>query len=116
MWRNNNINDTEQVGVSEHAGFPNAATDRSLADLDLHQLLVKRPVSTFFMVIEGRAWEEQGVFNGDLVLIDRGLSPNKIDKLVWWAGDSFVIGALGQMPEDVSEWGVVTTVVHRYRK
>ncbi len=116
MWKVNQLDDhSEQVGVSEHAGFPNAATDRSLSDLDLHQLLIKRPASTFFMIIEGNGWEEQGIFNGDLAIIDRGLSPQKTDKLIWWVGDSFVIGGQQQMPPDATNWGVVIVIIHRYR-
>ncbi len=104
----------QQQGVSEHTGFPNAATDRSLATLDLNTLLIKHPVSTFFMRIRGNEWEDRGIFDKDIMLIDRALSPRSIDLVIWWQEDTFMISKLQAVPAQTEIWGVVTTVIHRY--
>lgn len=106
---------SDEQGVSIHSGFPNPATDQTMASLDLQQLLIKHPVSTFFMQIDGDTWAEQGIFNGDIVLIDRALAPRKTDYVVWWEAENFVISKPKDVPENISMWGVVSAVIHRFR-
>jgi DNA polymerase V len=116
MWLNNDIEDkVEGTDVSEHTGFPNAGTDSSLTSLNLGKLLIKNPASTFFMRVRGQAWQTQGIFDNDVVVIDRALSPKPNDLVVWWVADSFVFGNLGQLPEDAALWGVVSSTIHFYR-
>ncbi len=103
------------MGASVHAGFPNPASDRSLATVDLHGLLVKQPTSTFFMQIEGNDWEERAIFNNDIVVIDRSLDPRKSDLVVVSKDDSFIITPASKLPNDSTLWGTVTAVIHQYR-
>lgn len=109
----------EQVphGVSVHAGFPNPAADRSLDNLDLHQLLVPRPASTFLFRIAGNDWSELGIFDGDVAVIDRALTAKNGDIVAWWnepAGE-FALSHAKYMPAEASQWGVVTAVIHQLR-
>lgn len=101
--------------VSEHAGFPNPATDRSLISLDITKLLIQHPASTFFMRADGNEGETHGIFSGDIVIIDRALPVKKTDLVIWWQDDSFTLGPPKKVPGDVVVWGVVTNVIHRYR-
>jgi hypothetical protein len=112
------MKEDEQQGVNVHAGFPNPAADKSLGNLDLHQLLVQRPASTFLFRIEGSVWQALGVFDGDIAVIDRALDPHKNDVVTWWhaqAGE-FALSHFGDMPAEASVWGVVTASVHQFRK
>lgn len=116
MWTHDNpIEDLEEKGVSEHTGFPNAGTDSSLTSLDIAKLLIQNPSSTFFMGVRGNNWEYQGVFDGDVAVVDRVLMPQKTDLVIWWQGESFAIGKPAKVPEDIAPWGVVTTIIHRFR-
>lgn len=103
-------------GISEHAGFPNAATDRSLTSLNISKLLIKNPASTFFMRITGETGEKFGIFSGDIVVVDRALNPRDSDLVLWWGSDEFVIGRPKQVPGDTIVWGVVTRIIHSLRK
>jgi DNA polymerase V len=103
-------------GVSEHSGFPNPATDTSLTGLSLDQLLVARPVSTYFMRIKGDEWQEQGIFDGDIAIVDRALEPKKHDYIVWVKDDALVISQKANAPDGATLWGVVTAVIHLFRK
>ncbi len=105
----------ERLGVSTHYGFPNAATDKSLSSLDLGKLLVRSPISTFFMRVRGHTGEAYGVFDGDIVVVDRSLQPRNIDRIIWWHEESFGIGMSSQVPSNVAPWGVVTYVIHELR-
>jgi len=102
-------------GVAIHAGFPNPASDRDLAEVDLHRLLVKQPTSTFFMKIDGNDWEDRSIFDGDIVVIDRSLDPRKKDLVVATKDDTFLITPFSKLPTDCVLWGTVTAVIHRYR-
>lgn len=105
----------EEPGVSIHTGFPNPATDQTLTGLDMHALLVKHPASTFYMQIEGNTWEDKGIFDGDILLVDRALDPRKTDYVIWWDESEFVISRFTKLPADTVVWGVVSAVVHRFR-
>ncbi|HSX24069.1 MAG TPA: S24 family peptidase [Candidatus Saccharimonadales bacterium] len=102
-------------GVSVHDGFPNPAADTSLQSIDLNALLVNHTASTYFMRIGGNEWARQGIFAGDLAIIDRSLGPKPNDPVVWVHEDVFVISPRHKLPENAEMWGTVTAVVHQYR-
>lgn len=109
------MSDQEEPGVSIHAGFPNPASDRNLAAVDLHRLLVKQPTSTFFMRLEGNDWEDRGIFHNDIIVIDRSLTPRKADLVVATKDDEFLISTTSKLPGGSTMWGTVTAVIHQYR-
>lgn len=102
-------------GISVHTGFPNAGDDARLTPLDLHALLVPQPRSTFLFAVEGDDWVERGIYAGDIAVIDRALAPRPTDLVAWILDDSFTFGDLANAPHDGQIWGVVTSVIHRYR-
>jgi len=107
-----------QEGVSVHAGFPNAATDGGPIALNLHQLLIRRPVSTFLFRISGSEWSRYGVFDGDIAVIDRSLDSRPADLIIWWHADhgQFMLGRRQALPSDAAIWGCVTSIIHQTRK
>jgi DNA polymerase V len=107
------MEDTQNI--TEHTGFPNPATDNTLTSLDISQILVKHPASTFFMEIDGHSWERFGIFHQDIVIIDRSLQPRADDLVVWWSGQVFTIRRYKNVPQDTTIWGIITHTVHRYR-
>lgn len=112
------MKEDDHNGVSIHAGFPNPAADKSFSSLDLHQLLVERPSSTFLFRIAGTDWESEGIFDGDIAIIDRALDPRPSDRIVWWddTTGAFHISLLKRMPDSAACWGVITATVHQFRK
>jgi hypothetical protein len=105
----------EGHGVSEHTGFPNAATDARLNALDLSKLLVRHPSSTFYMRVSGESGQDVGIFDGDIVVVDRALSAKKSDIVIWWDLESFAISIASQLPDQTIPWGVITHSIHAYR-
>ncbi len=103
------------AGVSVHSGFPNPAADSPLGNPDFNKLLVRHPVATYCMRIAGHAWEEQGIFDGDIAVIDRAISAHPQDLALWWQDESFVIGKQAKMPSRSTIWGVVTAIIHPTR-
>lgn len=102
--------------VSVHNGFPNPAADASLQNLDFNQLLIHNSAATYAMRVAGNAWSEQGMFSGDIALIDRALTPKQNDVVAWVNNDDFAMSPKHAVPEDAVVWGVVTTVIHQFRR
>lgn len=108
------------TGVSVHSGFPNPAADnqgrtRGLA-LDLNQLLVQHPSSTYLFRISGHTWAEQGVFDGDIAIIDRALQAAPHDIVLTWSDDNFELHRRNRLTKKQHIWGVVSAIIHPRNK
>ncbi len=105
------------IGVSVHAGFPNAAEDHAQGALDFNELLVRHPSSTYCFRIAGRGHEDRGIFDGDIAVIDRSLVPHRSDLVLYFTdgeGD-FIIRHYHALQLRTEIWGVVTSVIHMTR-
>ena len=116
------MDDTETVAdggtrVAVHAGFPNPAADRrgTPSPLSLDRLLIRNPSSTYLFRVRGDDWLEWGIFDGDVAIIDRALTPRLGDLLLIWSGEGFTIRAYTVDYRPHEPWGVVTTVIHDFR-
>lgn len=65
-------------GIS--AGFPSPALDFIDLTIDMNKHLVKHPATTFYGRVKGQSMKDAGIFDGDLLVIDKSISPtdNKI--------------------------------------
>lgn len=116
MDDSNNLADSG-TSIAVHAGFPNPAADRSGAPtLSLDKLLIRHPSSTYLFRIRGDDWLERGIFDGDVAVIDRALTPQIGDLLLMWGGEGFTIRAYTNDYRPISPWGVVSTIIHDYRE
>lgn len=61
------------VGIS--AGFPSPADDFLELTIDLNKHLIKHKDSTFFAKVKGHSMKNAGIFDGDLLIIDKSLAP-----------------------------------------
>ncbi len=55
------------------AGFPSPAEDYVEGRLDLNQLLIKHPLTTFYIRVIGDSMTGAGIFPGDILVVDRML-------------------------------------------
>lgn len=72
------INEPLFISVSDspvHAGFPSPAENIIENKLDLNKLLVKNPSSTFFAKVSGDSMIDDGVDDGDILVIDKSVTP-----------------------------------------
>ena len=58
------------------AGFPSPAEDYMDIGIDLNKYLIKNPISTFFLRVNGNSMNKAGIYNNDLLIIDRSINPN----------------------------------------
>jgi DNA polymerase V len=107
-------------GVSVHRGFPNPGIDqrsrgKPLA-LDINKILVRNPSSTYLFRINGHTWADQGVFDGDVAIIDRAVPPAQQDLVVSWQDSGFSLCRFHQLQSGHEALGVVTAIIHQYKR
>jgi DNA polymerase V len=104
----------KNIGVSMHAGFPNAAEDHTSRALDFNALLVWHPSSTYCFRVSGNTHQDRGIFDGDIAVIDRALNPRPEDLVLYFTDDNFAITPCRRL-RGTGIWGVVTAIIHRTR-
>lgn len=57
------------------AGFPSPAADYLDQPLDLNELVVRHPASTFFLRVQGDSMRDAGILDGALVAVEGGREP-----------------------------------------
>ena len=61
--------------VSLQAGFPSPADDFAVKRHDLNELLITHPLATFFWRVAGTSMAEAGIDDGDILAVNRALTP-----------------------------------------
>ena len=56
------------------AGFPSPGDDQIEKVLDINDLVVKHPASTFFVRVEGDSMEGAGICSNDVLVVDRSIT------------------------------------------
>lgn len=89
------VNSTElQVQYNEmgiRAGFPSPAQDEIATTIDLNQELINHPAATFYGRVEGDSMIEEGIEEGDILIIDRSLEPINDDLAVCCIDGEFTL-------------------------
>jgi DNA polymerase V len=57
------------------AGFPSPAQDHTRRRIDLNEILVLNPLSTFLFQVEGDSMTGERIFDGDRLIVDRSIEP-----------------------------------------
>ncbi len=118
------------------AGFPSPAEDYMDTKLDLNKYCIRNPASTYFVRVEGESMRNAGIFDNDILIVDRSLSAKHNDVIVATVDGEFLVKRfckqgktcflaaenIGYPPiiiddtTDFGMWGVVTSVIHRLHK
>ena len=77
------VHNAAKAPVQEHdlfstqpaAGFPAPGDDMVEKPLDLNDLLIDNPTATFFVRVEGDSMEGAKIFSGDVLVVDRSVTP-----------------------------------------
>lgn len=63
------------AGATVAAGFPSPADDYVEGRIDLNEVLIRHPSSTFFLRVSGDSMRDAGILDGDLLVVDRAIEP-----------------------------------------
>lgn len=115
------------------AGFPSPAEDYQDRKLDLNDLLIKRPSSTFFVRVSGPSMTGAGIFDGDLLVVDRSVTATDNKIVIAVVNGEFTVKRIRKKGEriflqpenasfkameilpgmDFTVWGVVMYCIHK---
>lgn len=115
------------------AGFPSPAQGEYADSIDLNRALITNPAATFCARVIGNSMVEAGINEGDLLIIDRSLTPHDGNIAVCFVDGDFTVKRLSvrddgiyltpanaKFPElRVSEdsnfqvWGVVSHIIKK---
>lgn len=113
------------------AGFPSPAEDLGAERIDLASLLGTEREDTFFMKVSGQSMVDLGIFNNDIVVVNRGRRPRDGHIVVATVDGEFTVKQLYKkfgriklkaanptfpdiVPKDgqiIAVWGVVTGAI-----
>lgn len=117
------------------AGFPSPAEDCQSKRIDVLERLVKHPQATYSMRVRGESMREAGIFDGDVLLVDRAIKPAHgqivvavVDceftcKQLWLRGGHLKLKAANPTFADITPsegqtveiWGVVIGSVRQFK-
>ena len=116
-----------------NAGFPSPADDHTDIELDLNEHLIKHPSATFYVYARGNSMINAGIYDGDLLIVDRSLSPRLKSVIIAVIDGEFTVKRITRinkklylLPDNDSYepikitsnmkfevWGVVTHTIHK---
>ena len=63
------------VATANATGFGAAADDYMERGIDLNEQLIRNKPATFFMKVSGNSMINAGIFDGDIIIVDRSIKP-----------------------------------------
>lgn len=100
--------ETDDHQVVMPQGFASPAEDDLDVPLNLHKYVVQHPAATFFVRMVGDAMEEHGIYDGDILVIDRSLTPRKESIVLALTDGEFIVRVYQDLEVGSDVWGVVT--------
>ena len=115
------------------AGFPSPATDYIEEDVDLNIHLIKNVPATFIIRVQGKSMMDVGIYDEDLLVVDKSLKPKNFSTVVANVHDELVVKNFVKEKDEqfltsgskkiedkiiinndseIFIWGVVTYVIH----
>lgn len=122
------------VDAGIKAGFPSPADDFIELSIDLNKEYIKNRDTTFYAKVKGDSMKNAGIFDGDLLIIDKSLEPQnnkiaicqidgeftvkriKIEKdIVWLIAENEDYPPIKVTPEnELLIWGIVTASIKKF--
>lgn len=117
------------------AGFPSPAEDLQERRIDLTEQLITHPQATFIIRVRGLSMIEAGIFDGDLLVVNRALKPKHGCIVLAVVEGEYTVKYLHQRPgkirlkaanptfpdiepkdgQTLEIWGVVTAAIKQFK-
>lgn len=123
------------VGSCVQAGFPSPADDFNTKRIDLTEQLIQHPQATFLLRVRGDSMREAGIFDGDVLVVDKAIRERHghivvalvdgeftVKKLYLLNGVMRLMAANPTYPnivpregQTIEIWGVVTFAIKQFK-
>ncbi|WP_374424985.1 LexA family protein [Chromobacterium sp.] len=124
------------AGDPVRAGFPSPADDYLDDSISLDAYLIADPAATFLVRVRGDSMSGAGIGEGDLLVVDKGLTANHGDIVIAIVDGEFTVKRLHNLRgrcaliaenpayppitlcpgQELQVWGVVTGAVKKFRR
>lgn len=131
---NKSAKELSLINENISAGFPSPAEDYVDQILDLNEYMIKNLSTTFLIRVSGDSMINAGIYNGDILVVDRSLEPANNKIIIGVIDGEFLVkriikksGKLFLQAEndmfkpieinsdsDFKVWGVVTFAIHKF--
>ena len=124
-----------EIDTSVRAGFPSPAEDFQAERIDVLKHIIVHPQATYTLRVRGDSMRDDGIFDGDVILVDRAIKPRHghivvavVDgaftcKKLWLRGGKLRLlsanpgypDIIPQEGQTIEVWGVVLASVKRFK-
>ena len=115
------------------AGYPSPITEQAKELVDINSHLIRNGIATYIFRVQGNAMIDAGIFDGDVLIVDRSIEPKNNDIVLATLNQEFIVKRLHKRTgvvklvsenhiypalfinegDDFAVWGVVTNSVHK---
>jgi DNA polymerase V len=115
------------------AGFPSPAAAYEEPDLDINDIVVTNPTSTFYVRVKGISMIDANIHEGDILVVDRSVEPGHGKIVIAVVNGEFTVktlynqnGVIKLVPanpdypeiilkdeQELNIWGVVVYTIHK---
>ena len=115
------------------AGYPSPITEQAKELVDINSQLIRNEIATYIFRVKGNALIDAGIFDGDVLVVDRSIEPKNNDIVLATFNNEFIVKRLYQRAgliklisenpiyppiiikerDDFAIWRVVTNSVHK---
>ena len=115
------------------AGYPSPLSEQDKELVDINGHLIRNEIATYIFRVQGNAMIDAGIFDGDVLIVDRSIEPKHNDIVLATLNNQFILKRLYQQAglvklisenpiytpivikekDDFAVWGVVTNSIHK---
>lgn len=115
------------------AGYPSPLTEQAKELVDINSHLIRNEIATYIFRVRGNAMIDAGIFDGDVLVVDRSIEPKHNDIVLATLNNEFIVKRLHKRAgvvklvsenpiypalvikegDDFAIWGLVTNSIHK---
>ena len=115
------------------AGYPSPITEQAKELVNINSHLIRNEIATYIFRVQGNAMIDAGIFDGDVLIVDRSIEPKHNDIVLVTLHNEFIVKRLFKragvvklvsenpiyppivikVNDDFAIWGLVTNSVHK---
>jgi DNA polymerase V len=115
------------------AGYPSPLSEHAKELVDINSHLFRNEIATYIFRVKGNSMIDAGIFDGDVLVVDRSIEPKHNDIVLATLNNEFIVKRLFKRAgvvklvsenniyppivikekDDFSVWGLVTNSVHK---
>lgn len=115
------------------AGYPSSLAEQVKELVDINGYLIRNEIATYIFRVKGNAMIDAGIFDGDVLVVDRSIEPKSNDIVLATLNNEFIVKRLHKRAgvvklvsenpiypalvikegDDFAIWGLVTNSIHK---